>query len=138
MVSLVYVSSAVCLFSEDDLVALLKQSREKNTRLGLSGMLLYKDGNFLQVLEGPEDAVHSLFKAIVADERHRGVLRLLEERIEGRRFADWAMAFRNLNNPDFHDLPGYSSFMNERLDPEKFRANPSGAQRLLETFRQTM
>jgi hypothetical protein len=138
MVSVVYVSSAIRLFSEDDLVALLNRSREKNTRLQLSGMLLYKDGNFLQVLEGPSDAVYSLFKAIREDDRHKGVLRLLEEQIDNRRFGDWAMAFRNLNNPDFHDLPGYSTFMNGRLDHATFRANPSGAQRLLETFRQTM
>ena len=138
MVSLVYASSAVRLFSDDDLVALLKQSQENNTRLKLSGMLLYKDGNFLQVLEGPEDAVQHLFRAICADDRHRGVLRLLEEQIEQRRFADWAMAFRNLNNPTFQDLPGYSTFMNERLDPETFRVNPSRAQRLLEIFRQNM
>jgi hypothetical protein len=90
------------------------------------------------VLEGPEDAVHYLFKAICADDRHRGVLRLIEERIDERRFADWAMAFRNLNHPNFQDLPGYSAFMNERLDPETFHVNPSRAQRLLEIFRQTM
>ena len=138
MVSLVYASSAVRLFSEEDLVALLSKSREKNTRFNLSGMLLYKDGNFLQVLEGPEDAVRHLYNVISADDRHRGVLRLLEERIEKRRFADWAMAFRNLSNPTFQDLPGYSAFMNERLDPETFRVNPGGAQRLLEVFRETM
>ena len=138
MVSLVYASAAVSLFSEDDLVALLNRSRETNTRLKLSGMLLYKDGNFLQVLEGPEDAVQYLFKAICADNRHRGVLRLIKERINERRFADWAMAFRNLNRPNFEDLPGYSAFMNERLDPEIFHSSPSRAQRLLDMFRQTM
>jgi Sensors of blue-light using FAD len=138
MLSLVYASSAVHLFSENELVTLLNQSREKNTRLELSGMLLYKDGNFLQVLEGPEEAVQSLFKAICADDRHRGVLRLFGERIEARRFPDWAMAFRNLNSSNYQNLPGYSAFMNEPLDPEKFRVNPSGAKRLLEVFRETM
>jgi hypothetical protein len=52
MVSLVYASAAVRLFSEDDLVALLNRSRETNTRLKLSGMLLYKDGNFLRCSRG--------------------------------------------------------------------------------------
>jgi hypothetical protein len=138
MVSLVYASSAVRLFSEDDLVALLKHSREKNTRLKLSGMLLYKDGNFLQALEGPDDAVQQLFQTICADDRHRGVLRLLEEHIARPRFADWAMVYRNLNSPDLQALPGYSTFMNERLDPEMLRSNPSRAQILLGLFRQNM
>jgi hypothetical protein len=138
MVSLVYASSAVGLFSEDDLVALLKHSREKNTRLELSGMLLYKDGNFLQVLEGPEAAVRHLFKVICADRRHRGVIRLLEEQIQQRQFGDWAMAYRNFNGPDLQELPGYSGFMNEGLDPQVLRSNPNKAQRLLELFRRNM
>jgi hypothetical protein len=138
MVSIVYASSAVLLFSADDFIALMQHSREKNTRLKLSGMLLYKDGNFLQIIEGPEDSVLHLFKTICADDRHRGVLRLLEERIEQRRFADWAMAFHNLGDPDLQEIPGYSTFMNEHLEPEAFRVNPSRAQRLLETSRKNM
>jgi hypothetical protein len=57
MLSLVYASSAKQLFSEEDLTALLQQSRDNNTRLGLSGLLLYKDGNFMQVLERPDDVL---------------------------------------------------------------------------------
>jgi hypothetical protein len=57
MLSLVYASSAKQLFSEEDLTALLQQSRDNNTRLGLSGLLLYKDGNFMQVLERPDDGL---------------------------------------------------------------------------------
>jgi hypothetical protein len=52
MFSIVYVSSALKPFSKTDLLTLLEKSRENNTSLGISGMLLYKDGNFMQVLEG--------------------------------------------------------------------------------------
>jgi len=138
LVSIVYASSAASLFSPDDLSVMLNHIREKNTRLKISGMLLYKDGNFLQALEGPDDAVQDVFKTICADNRHKGLLLLLEEQIEQRRFADWSMAFHNLSDPSLQDVPGYSTFMNGQLDPEMFRVKPNKAQRLIEIFRQNM
>jgi hypothetical protein len=138
MLSLVYVSSAISEFSEADLVALLEQSREKNTRLGLTGLLLYKDGNFMQVLEGPDNAVRQLFETILADSRHHGVIVLLERQIERREFADWAMAFRNLSDPVLRDIPGYSEFLNEALNSEEYRKKPNHALLLLDVFRRAM
>jgi len=58
--SLVYVSSAVTFFSSAELVTLLEKSRANNTRLGISGLLLYKDGNTMQLLEGERDIVLAL------------------------------------------------------------------------------
>jgi hypothetical protein len=138
MLSLVYVSSAAAEFSESDLVALLKQSGEKNARMGITGLLLYKDGNFMQVLEGPDDAVRQLFETILADSRHRGVIRLLERQIEQRQFANWAMAFRNLSDPALREIPEYSEFLNEPLNSESFRTKTSQALRLLDIFRRNL
>lgn len=138
MLSLIYVSSSTRAFSDADLVALLEQSREKNARLDVTGMLLYKDGNFIQALEGPDDAVRQLFQTICLDGRHRGVIRLIERQIEQREFADWTMAFRNLNDPALRNIPAYSEFLNESLDSETFRATPSRALRLLHVFRSNM
>lgn len=134
MLSLIYVSSAVQPFSDDDLVALLQHAREKNTRLSVTGMLLYKDGNFMQALEGSED-VRKLFQTIADDDRHRQVIRLLERTIEHRQFPDWSMAFRNLNQPDLRDTPGYNEFLNQPLNSSGFHKNPDHAHRLLEVFR---
>jgi len=53
-VPLVYVSSATELFSDTQLENLLLRSRQNNSTLGITGMLLYKDGNFMQCLEGPK------------------------------------------------------------------------------------
>lgn len=135
MLSLAYVSSAVCPFSDSDLVALLEQSREKNARLNITGMLLYKDGNFIQVLEGPDDAVRGLFNTICADDRHRGVLRLMERQIDAREFADWTMAFHNLRDPALREIPAYSEFLNEPPSSESLCATPGRALRLLDIFR---
>ena len=60
MFHLVYVSSAVRPFSKSELVELLNVTRDNNSRLGVTGMLLYRDGNFMQVLEGGEPVVRAL------------------------------------------------------------------------------
>lgn len=135
MLSLVYVSSSTTLLTDEDLVEILKRSQEKNKRLDITGMLLYRDGNIIQVLEGPEQAVRDLFSVIQQDPRHRGVIVLLEREIAAREFPDWTMAFRNLNDPDIHNVPGYSEYMNQPLDRESLMTDPNRAQRLLELFR---
>jgi lipopolysaccharide biosynthesis regulator YciM len=136
--SLVYVSSAKQLFSEEELKALLEQSRDNNTRLGLTGLLLYKDGNFMQVLEGPEDAVKRLYNIIQKDPRHHGFLQLLRQQIREREFASWSMGFKNLKDVNLQQIPGYSAFMNEPLNSAGFQADPSRAQKLLGMFRGKM
>lgn len=138
MLSVIYISSAKSDFSDADLAALLKQSREKNARLDITGMLLYKNGNIIQVLEGPDDAVHQLIKTIQADDRQHGVIQLLERQIEQRQFPDWTMGFKNLNDPALLEIPGYSEFMNEPLDSPMFQTEPSKARKLLEMFRRNM
>jgi Sensors of blue-light using FAD len=135
MLSLVYVSSATRNFSEPDLVALLKQSQENNARLGITGMLLHKDGNFIQVLEGPDEAVNRLFETINSDERHQGTIRLLDRQVEQREFPDWSMGFRNLKDPAIRELPGFSEFMNEPLNSDLFRKDANRARKLLGIFR---
>ncbi len=138
MVSLIYVSSAVRDFSEDELVRLLKKARLSNQRLGITGMLLYKDGNFMQVLEGPEVAVEALFSKISKDKRHHGTILLFTRKITEREFPDWSMGFQNLQGTDVHDLPGYTTFLNMPLDPDQLGPDAGAARRLLNSFRQNL
>jgi hypothetical protein len=138
MFSLVYVSSAAREFSERDLVELLERSRAKNQRLGITGMLLYKDGNFIQALEGQAEAVDGLFTVIRRDPRHRDVIRLVRREIKEREFADWSMGFRNLSDPGLRSVPGFAEFLNEPLDAEGFRYDSSRARRLLDVFRRNL
>ncbi|HEX5226716.1 MAG TPA: BLUF domain-containing protein [Bryobacteraceae bacterium] len=138
MLSLVYISSARKLFSDEELKALLEQSREKNSRLEVTGMLLYKDGNFMQALEGPDRAVEELFRTIEQDSRHHGVLELMRNAVGTREFPSWSMGFRNLQDVRLREMPGYSPFMNEPLHSAGFEADPSRAQKLLRMFREHM
>ena len=138
MLSLIYVSSATKLFSTEELVGLLRQSCQKNVRLGITGLLLYKDGNFMQVLEGPEAAVWGLYRTIANDQRHHGTIMLLQQTIAERQFATWSMGFRNLCEVNLDNVPGYSEFLNEELNSSSFLSNPTRAQKLLLMFRKSM
>ena len=136
--SLIYASSAVELFSTAELVSLLETCRRNNTAAGVTGMLLYKAGNFMQVLEGEEGAVRRLHAKIQGDPRHRGIITLTEYVVPQRQFDEWSMGFRNLSDPALRELPGYNEFLNVSLNDKAFETQPSRARRLLATFRQTM
>ncbi len=138
MTSITYASSATQPFSDEDLKALLIKARDNNSKLGITGLLLYKDGNFMQTVEGPEDAVRELYKKINADPRHTHILKLLEYEITERSFPTWEMGFRNLNDVGAKEIPGYSEFLNTGLTSPFFQKNPTKAQKLLLMFRQTM
>lgn len=138
MYSIIYASSATREFSEAELVELLKKSRENNSKAAITGLLLYKDGNFIQVLEGEKSAVQMLFEKINADPRHKGVLILLRENIEERQFPNWSMGFRNLNSAEYVDIEGYSEILNYSFTGAEFKSDPTKCQKLLLTFKKTM
>ena len=136
--SLVYVSSATALFSASELDEILVKSRENNARSNITGMLLYKDGNLMQVLEGEESVVRALYAKIAADRRHLGHMILWDGYEPTRQFSDWSMAFRDLNRTESSTTPGYSEFLNTPLTDSVFATNPTVCQRLLATFRKSM
>ena len=138
MFFLVYASSAARPFSESDLSDLLATSRENNARAGITGMLLYKDGNFMQVLEGEEGAVRELYEKIGIDPRHRGEITLLRGFAEERQFPDWSMGFRDLDSLEARANPGYNEFLNTPLTGREFFGDPTRAQQLLLTFKRAM
>ncbi len=138
MFSLVYVSSAVTPFSSTELTDLLTVSHENNLPAGITGMLLYKDGNVMQVLEGDEAAVLKLYAKIGRDPRHRGLLTILQGPLENRQFPDWSMGFRDLRASGVETTPGYSEFLNTPLTGQEFSSDPTRCQRLLMTFKKGM
>jgi hypothetical protein len=82
--SLVYVSSAVRLLSLDEISDLLKRARERNKEYGITGVLLYIGGNFMQYIEGPKDNLDVIYKIIREDEQHTGLIMVSREAIENR------------------------------------------------------
>ena len=131
----VYVCSAVNLMPSEELLKLLTVSRNNNARLEITGMLLHKDGNFMQVLEGAKEDVLSLMEIIKKDPRHRGIITLHEGYTDNRQFLDWSMGFHELNSTEAKLIPGYSEFLNAPLTEAEFSSDPSRCQLLLGTFR---
>jgi len=132
---LVYVSSATGQWSKRDVDDVLSWSRPNNDRLGISGMLLFKGGNLMQVLEGEESTVRELYATISADPRHKGIITILDGYHETRQFPGWSMAFRDLDGAAARAVEGYSEFMNTRLSSSEFAADPTLGQKLLTTFK---
>jgi hypothetical protein len=89
----IYVSTALGKPSPQDLDGILDQSRRNNNVDDITGLLLYHDGNFFQILEGPKDKVEACYGHIERDPRHSGCLVLLTGDIEARSFASWDMGF---------------------------------------------
>ena len=110
----IYVSQAAKVFSESDLSTLLKRSREWNSAHGISGLLVYrynnefKRGNFLQLIEGTEDAIQETWKRISSDPRHHTLIVLDEGDSEARMFSDWSMGFRNVDEKNLANVSGFS------------------------------
>jgi hypothetical protein len=119
----------------DGLAELLEVSRRKNAELGISGMLLYKDLSFLQVIEGPHEAIRTLYQTIRVDDRHGRVRVLFEEPVAAREFADWSMGFQNLDGEDLSTFDGYTDLMQSGDSARRFFEHPTRAKRLLMQFR---
>jgi hypothetical protein len=132
--SLTYVSSALEPFSPHELRDLLDRCNQNNRHQDVTGMLLYKDGNFMQVLEGEQSVVLAVHEAIMRDPRHRGLITLLRGETPGRQFPDWSMGFKDLG-ADIDNPEGYSEFLNIALTGKEFKSDPSKAQKLLLTFK---
>ena len=97
LVRLMYASRATETVSQEELHAILKKSKANNPGLGVTGVLCFSSGIFLQVIEGGRSAVSALYNRIAADLRHREVVLLSYEEIGERRFAGWSMGQVNLN-----------------------------------------
>lgn len=138
MLSIVYASSAVRLFSRKELVELLDYSREMNVENDITGLLLYRGGNFIQVIEGENDAVMQLYKNIKVDPRHKDVTLLSKDPINKRQFPDWRMGFRNLDQMTEAELEGFSDFLDNDFSPAYFKDKPTRAYILLLSFKDMM
>ena len=91
--SLIYVSSATKEMSLEEIVHLLTRARQRNQEYGVTGLLLYDRGNFMQYIEGPKANMEVIFKIIEENRQHKGLILLTQGPIEYRLFDDWSMAF---------------------------------------------
>lgn len=134
MLQLIYVSSATRAMGMDDLAALLRTSRRNNGRLEITGLLLYREGAFLQVLEGHAQDVDLIYERIRADDRHTDVTTLLRAPVEKRDFPGWAMGFRGLGALARADVPGFSPFVDKKTILKRLADKPGPASETVQRF----
>lgn len=99
---LVYVSFCPRPVSMDDRLDILRTARERNQSLDITGVLFQRDNLFLQLLEGPREAVGGLYARILADRRHSAATVLADLPAgQGKRLVpDWRMGFFHLSSTE--------------------------------------
>ena len=138
LIELLYTSTATSEMRDDQLAALLELSRRNNEAAGITGLLLYHEGTFMQVLEGEETAVLDLYQHILRDPRHTGSRVIWQLPVETRTFGEWSMAYRALGDVDPARLEGYSRFLEEGFAGDIARDNSSQALSLMRIVGDTL
>ncbi|MFI5119861.1 MAG: BLUF domain-containing protein [Thermoanaerobaculia bacterium] len=90
---LIYSSEAAPGLAAAELGEMLAESRVRNKAHGITGVLLFVEGTFLQILEGEEADVRNLMTRIERDTRHHGIKVFYEKETGERAFASWSMAY---------------------------------------------
>jgi len=135
MIQLSYLSTAIEPMSTQDLLRLLQQCREKNPARGITGMLLYGNSTFLQVLEGEEQVVDELVEKIRQDPRHTDLQILYRKKIKQREYADWSMGFKRVSDKDLRQVEGLRYFGEKDFNPDYLAQHNNVVQNLMNHFR---
>lgn len=101
-----YRSRATHVLVDNELESLLTQSRIFNKEHQITGLLLYSDGRFIQIIEGPEAEVRALYARIQEDTRHTQVVTIIDGPGPQRWFADWRMAFGRVDALELDQVLG--------------------------------
>lgn len=110
LLAVLYRSQATEQMDRAATLEMLVAAREHNERAGISGLLILRGTQFMQLLEGPHDAVDALLARIVRDPRHTALVVTHRETVTARRFPDWAMAFEGADTLDSALHPGVRIF----------------------------
>lgn len=128
---LIYSSEATGDMSMPELEQMLAQSRARNTLRDVTGVLVYVDGVFLQILEGEREAVAALMEKIGQDSRHRKVKVFHEEETERRTFGSWRMAFVSPSAADMAEWAGLDGATTVEETLETLRNDPGRIPRVV-------
>lgn len=132
LIQVIYASAATRPLPPDELGELLARARVRNAQNGLTGMLLYADGSFFQVLEGDPPAVEAVLGRIADDPRHERIVVIVREAIARRSFAEWSMGFAAITPAEVRSLSGANDFFHGASCFDAM--SPGRARKLLEAF----
>ena len=135
MIQVSYISAATEPFSTPELLGLLQTCRESNAGNGITGMLLYGNATFLQVLEGEDQVIDDLIAKIRKDPRHTNMQILHRLSIERRQYSDWSMGFKRISDKELQQVAGLRDFSEKDFNPEHLIAHDSIVHSLMNHFR---
>ncbi|UKM66238.1 BLUF domain-containing protein [Flavobacteriaceae bacterium GSB9] len=113
-----YLSDSVKHESLENLKLLYLKASANNKKQNITGILIYKNNTFLQVLEGEVNAVDETFKKIKADKRHRNIFKVISSEVDERIFEDYNFGFTIVDNKQaLTDLYQYLEWLKEADSP---------------------
>ncbi len=133
---LLYISAATHEFTEEELQELLALARVKNEEQGVSGMLLFHEGSFIQALEGGKEQVEAIYNRIGKDPRHAETQILFRGEVDHRDFDGWSMGFYRSNQSSAKNLEGFHQFLKSGFRNKDEEVNSSLARKALQAFRE--
>lgn len=135
MIQISYVSRASAPMSSEALLELLLQCRTNNVAQGVTGMLLYGNGTFLQAIEGEIAVVDSLVQKILKDPRHIEIQLLGRRAVERRQYSEWSMGFERVTDQALQQIDGLRDFSAPDFNLGYLVQNQAVVETLMDHFR---
>lgn len=133
LLQIIYMSSLVDN-DETHIPSILESARRNNAQNQITGMLLYSNGTFMQVLEGVPELVKATFDAIRRDARHFNIFTLDELPVNQRHFASWSMGYHRVTGSDLRSQPELAALFEIKPHELSRRAAPGIAHSVLKSF----
>jgi hypothetical protein len=122
MLRLLYISDSSEGVARNQLQNILGTSQKNNAANGLTGVLISGGNAFMQVLEGPEQAVLRTYVKILDDRRHGNCRLIYISPVSGRLFSNWSMGSIEGNLLEFQDVTQLTAQRRETVEPAAFTA----------------
>lgn len=133
MIMITYISTSKQPFTEEDLMTLRMECEQRNAQMGITGVLIYSKGHFLQILEGKPDKVYTVYDHVNKDPRH-ALIFVDEQSTDERVFGKWHMGYLNLDEIRQSGLLDEEQVSMAAL--QHLLHEPTEVRRLLEIFEQ--
>ena len=107
---LVYVSAEVGYEETKSILSQREKLQKRNNKIEITGVLLYENGSFLQILEGNEKKVNATYKRILNDTRHKNIVKLATLYTKERQFSDYSIGYLSIVTKDLQEINGFENY----------------------------
>jgi hypothetical protein len=111
---LIYASAEVGLEETKSILEQKEMLQKRNNQIGITGVLLYENGSFFQVLEGSEKKVNATYKRIANDPRHKNIVKIATLYTDDRQFSDYTTGYASITSDDLAQIEGFKNFFADK------------------------